>query len=50
LLYMLSRSGIETGLSLEKIIAVSEWLEKELGRGVPAMLPKAGVFPMAAPE
>jgi hypothetical protein len=42
---MLSRSGIETGLSLEKIIAVSEWLEQELGRGVPAMLPKAGVFP-----
>jgi hydroxymethylglutaryl-CoA lyase len=50
LLYMLSRSGIDTGLSLEKIIAVSEWLETELGRGVPAMLPKAGVFPMAAPE
>jgi hydroxymethylglutaryl-CoA lyase len=45
LLYMLSRSGIETGISLEKIIAVSEWLEQELGRSVPAMLPKAGVFP-----
>jgi len=45
LLYMLSRSGIETGLSLEKIIATSEWLEQELGRSVPAMLPKAGVFP-----
>jgi hydroxymethylglutaryl-CoA lyase len=49
LLYMLSRSGIETGLSLEKIIATSEWLEQELGRGVPAMLPKAGVFPRVAP-
>jgi len=45
LLYMLSRSGIETGVSLEKIIAVSKWLEQELGRGVPAMLPKAGIFP-----
>ena len=45
LLYMLSRSGIETGVSLEKIIATSEWLEQELGRGVPAMLPKAGIFP-----
>ena len=45
LLYMLSRSGIETGLSLKKIIMVSEWLERELGRSVPAMLPKAGVFP-----
>jgi hydroxymethylglutaryl-CoA lyase len=48
LLYMLSRSGIETGVSLEKIIATSEWLEQELGRRVPAMLPKAGVFPNVA--
>jgi hydroxymethylglutaryl-CoA lyase len=48
LLYMLSRSGIETGLSLEKIIATSEWLEQKLGRSVPAMLPKAGVFPKVA--
>ena len=48
LLYMLSRSGIETGLSLEKIIEISQWLEQELGRGVPAMLPKAGVFPNVA--
>jgi len=45
LLYMLNRSGIETGVSLEKIINTSKWLEQELGRGVPAMLPKAGVFP-----
>jgi len=46
LLYMLDRSGIKTGISLEKIIATSEWLEQELGRGVPAMLPKAGIFPV----
>lgn len=45
LLYMLDRSGVETGVSLEKIIAVSRWLEEELGRGVPALLPKAGGFP-----
>jgi len=45
LLYMLDRSGIRTGISLEKIIAVSRWLEKELGRGVPALLPRAGGFP-----
>ncbi len=48
LLYMLNRSGIDTGLSLEKIIATSEWLEQELGRHVPAMLPKAGIFPNVA--
>lgn len=45
LLYMLDRSGVETGVSLEKIIEVSHWLEAELGRGVPALLPKAGGFP-----
>ena len=45
LLYMLDRSGVHTGVSLEKIIAISEWLEQQLGRGVPAMLPKAGGFP-----
>ncbi len=45
LLYMLDRSGVETGVSLEKIIEVSRWLEQELGRDVPALLPKAGIFP-----
>lgn len=47
LLYMLERSGVDTGVSLEKIIDVSRWLESELGRGVPALLPKAGMFPSA---
>jgi len=45
LLYMLDRSGVETGVSLAKIIEVSHWLEQELGRSVPALLPKAGIFP-----
>jgi hydroxymethylglutaryl-CoA lyase len=45
LLYMLDRSQIETGVSLQRIIDTSLWLEQELGRGVPAMLPKAGIFP-----
>ena len=45
LVYMLERSGVHTGVSLEKIIDTSRWLEAELGRGVPALLPKAGMFP-----
>jgi hydroxymethylglutaryl-CoA lyase len=45
LLYMLDRSGVDTGISLEKIIATSRWLEAELGRAIPALLPKAGMFP-----
>jgi hydroxymethylglutaryl-CoA lyase len=49
LLYMLDRSGIETGVSLEKIIETSHWLEGQLGgRSTPAMLPKAGIFPQVA--
>ncbi len=45
LLYLLDRSGVDTGVSLAKIIEVSHWLEQELGRSVPALLPKAGIFP-----
>ncbi len=50
LLYMFERSGVETGVSLEKIIATSDWLQEQLGRGVPAMLPKAGMFPQVAEQ
>lgn len=45
LVYMLDRSGIQSGISLAKIIATSNWLAGELGRQVPAMLPRAGTFP-----
>ncbi len=45
LVYMLERSGVHTGIDLEKIVATSKWLEAQLGRAVPAMLPKAGIFP-----
>jgi hydroxymethylglutaryl-CoA lyase len=48
LLYLLDRSGVETGVSLEGIIATSHWLIEQLGRGTPAMLPKAGIFPQIA--
>ena len=48
LLYMLDRSGVRTGVSLERIIATSQWLAEQLGRGTPAMLPKAGIFPQIA--
>lgn len=45
LLYMLDRSGVVTGVSLERIIETSRWLQQQLGRSTPAMLPKAGIFP-----
>ena len=45
LLYMLDRSGIETGVNLKEIVKTTNWLENQLGRSVPAMVPKAGIFP-----
>jgi len=45
LLYMLNRSGVETGVDLNQVVENSEWLETKLGRAVPAMVPKAGIFP-----
>jgi len=45
LLYMLNRSGVETGVDLNQVVDNSEWLETKLGRAVPAMVPKAGIFP-----
>jgi hydroxymethylglutaryl-CoA lyase len=45
LLYMLQRMGIETGVSLEGMIATGEWLQERIGHPVPGMLMKAGVFP-----
>jgi len=50
LLYMLDRSGVETGVSLDKIVETSYWLQEQLGRDVPAMLPKAGIFPQVTEQ
>ena len=48
LVYMLHRSGFETGVSLEALIDASKWLQQQLGRPVPGMLVKAGGFPNTA--
>ena len=45
LVYMLERSGIETGVDLDKIIETSHWLETVLGRPVPSQVAQAGGFP-----
>lgn len=48
LAYMLDRAGIATGLDLAACIAAAEWLEAQLGHGVPGMVMKAGPFPPVA--
>jgi hydroxymethylglutaryl-CoA lyase len=45
LCYMLERMGVDTGISVPALIETAHWLEAQLGRGVPAMLGRAGMFP-----
>lgn len=45
LVYMLERSGVRTGIDLDKAIAAAEWLEAKLGKTIPGMVMKAGGFP-----
>ena len=48
LVYMLDGEGIDTGVSVEALIGVSEWLSSELGRELPGLLYKAGLNVRAA--
>jgi isopropylmalate/homocitrate/citramalate synthase len=45
LVYLLEGDGIETGIDLDRLIAVSEWLEELLGRELPGQVYRAGPFP-----
>jgi hydroxymethylglutaryl-CoA lyase len=48
LVYMFERAGVATGLDLDACIGAAEWLEAQLGHGVPGMVMKAGGFPPRA--
>jgi hydroxymethylglutaryl-CoA lyase len=45
LLYLLHRSGIETGVSLDRTIEAAAWLAGQMDRVLPAMVSRAGNFP-----
>lgn len=45
--YMFGRMGLETGLDLEQLMGTSRWLEGPLGKQIPALLPRAGLFPVS---
>jgi hydroxymethylglutaryl-CoA lyase len=45
LVYMLNRSGLATGIDLDRSIEVALWLGEQMHRDVPALLSRAGVFP-----
>ncbi|PPR09362.1 MAG: (R)-citramalyl-CoA lyase [Alphaproteobacteria bacterium MarineAlpha11_Bin1] len=48
LVYMLDRMGVETGIDINKLIAVGDWIGEQLGHVIPAMIGKAGLFPPEA--
>jgi isopropylmalate/homocitrate/citramalate synthase len=45
LVYLLEEMGFQTGINLEALIEVSNWLETVMGRKLPGMVYKAGGFP-----
>jgi isopropylmalate/homocitrate/citramalate synthase len=45
LVYLLEGDGVETGIDLDELIRVSEWLESLLGRQLPGQVYRAGGFP-----
>ncbi|MCP9486785.1 MAG: hydroxymethylglutaryl-CoA lyase [Gaiellaceae bacterium MAG52_C11] len=44
-LYLLEREGVATGVDLDGLIAVAQWLEELLGRELPGRVYRAGAFP-----
>jgi len=45
LAYMLARMGVDTGVDLADLAAIVPWIETKLGKRVPGLLSKAGLFP-----
>jgi isopropylmalate/homocitrate/citramalate synthase len=45
LVYLLEHEGIETGVDLDALIGISEWLEGVLGRKLEGQVYRAGLFP-----
>lgn len=42
--FLFERSGIETGLDLDKLIATNKWLETKMSKTLPSMVSRAGSF------
>ena len=44
-IYMLEKSGVETGIALPQVVEAAGWLAGVMGRPLPAMVSKAPAFP-----
>lgn len=42
--FLFERSGIKTGLNLDKLIAINKWLETKMSKTLPSMVSRAGPF------
>jgi isopropylmalate/homocitrate/citramalate synthase len=42
--YMLHGEGVETGIDLDALVSVAQWLEGVLGRELPGQVYRAGTF------
>jgi isopropylmalate/homocitrate/citramalate synthase len=49
LVYLLEREGIDTGIDLDALVRIAEWLEDLLGRRLEGQLYRAGAFPPRTP-
>ncbi|MFT4398017.1 hydroxymethylglutaryl-CoA lyase [Gordonia lacunae] len=47
LVYALDRSGVATGVEMQRLVDAAQWLGKALDKDVPALLGRAGAFPAA---
>jgi hydroxymethylglutaryl-CoA lyase len=47
LVYLLQREGVETGIDLDALNAVAEWLAAVLGRDLPGRVYRAGPWPLS---
>jgi hydroxymethylglutaryl-CoA lyase/(R)-citramalyl-CoA lyase len=45
LVYVLEREGVETGIDLDRLVEVADWLEEKLGRRLDGQVHRAGPFP-----
>jgi hydroxymethylglutaryl-CoA lyase/(R)-citramalyl-CoA lyase len=47
LVYVLEREGVQTGIDVDALIAVAEWLAGVLGRDLPGRVYRAGRWPVS---
>ena len=44
LVYLLENEGVETGIDLDELIKVAEWLSQTMGKELPGLVQRAGNF------